>query len=104
MEYQEKFTIVEANESFFANQFDILITGMRQKEDERHSYIRKILKSYRGIVYSFDTCENADKFSYKLEKDNGELIEEIENKSLIPDLHILLKKGGFQGGNICIDI
>jgi hypothetical protein len=104
MNYQEKFDLTENNSSYFSQQFDILVMGFREEEDERHSYIRKSLHDYKGIVYSFDTCENADKFHYKIETYKGKIIEQTENKSLIPDLQNLLKKKEFQGANVCIDI
>jgi hypothetical protein len=104
MNYQEKFNLTENNALYFSDQFDILITGYRENVDERHLFIRKSLPDFKGVIYSFDTCENADKFNYTIENNKSDIIEHFENKSLIPDLQNLLKRKGFQGANICIDI
>ena len=104
MSYQEKFDIRTDNSAYFSKQFDILITGLREGTDERHAYFKKSLNEFKGTVFSLDTCENAEKLQYRIEKFNGELIEEAENKSLIPDLQALLKRREFSGSKVCIDI
>jgi hypothetical protein len=104
MIYQEKFEINDSNSSYFSSQFDILITGYRDEEDERHSYFRKLLNTFTGEIYSFDTCEYAEKLSYKIENSKGLLIEEENNLSLIPDLEKLLKAKTITGSKVCIDI
>ena len=104
MTYQEKFEITKQNASYFSSQFDVLITGFREKDDERHLYFRKLINDFTGIIYSFDICENADNFFYRIEDCNGNIIEEYDNKLLIPGLQSLLRKKGFQGKNVCVDI
>ncbi|MGG9964489.1 hypothetical protein [Ferruginibacter sp. SUN106] len=104
MNYQEKFKLTDDNGSYFSQQFDIFITGFRDEDDLRHSFILDKLKSFKGLIYSFDTCENAVKFNYKIEDEKRTLIESEDNKVLIPDLQLLLSKRGFRGANICIDI
>lgn len=104
MSYQEKFELTPQNASYFSNQFDILITGMRDEKDDRHTHFKKSLKDFKGIVYSFDTCENAEQFHYRIETSNGILIENVEGKSLIPDLERLLRDRRISGSNLCVDI
>jgi hypothetical protein len=104
MNYQEKFEITNNNASYFADQFDILITGYRDDEDERHSYFRKSISKFKGKIYSFDTCENSEVFNYKIETPEGEIIQKVDNKSLIPDLQSLLNDSGFEGARVCVDI
>ena len=103
MNYQEKYSLTDNNIAYFSKQFDILITGKREG-DERHSYFKNSLKNFKGKYYSFDVCDIADRFYYKIEKYDGELLDEGKDKSLIPDLQKLLKKEKFQGAKICIDI
>lgn len=103
MNYQEKYCLNSDNVAFFSKQFDILITG-RREADSRHSYFRNSLVNFEGLIYSFDTCDRADSFYYRIEDSNGETINEIKNKSLIPDLQKLLKTNNFKGAKICIDI
>lgn len=103
MNYQEKYCINSDNVAFFSKQFDILITG-RREADARHSYFRNSLVNFEGLIYSFDTCDRADSFYYKIENFSGEIINEVKNKSLIPDLQKLLKADNFKGAKICIDI
>ncbi|HEY5122860.1 MAG TPA: hypothetical protein VIK14_03915 [Ignavibacteria bacterium] len=104
MSYQEKFELTATNTSYFSRQFDILITGMGDDKDDRHNYIKKSLRDFNGVVYSFDTCENAEKFYYKIETKDGVFVENVTDKLLIPDLQILLSTNNFYGANICVDI
>jgi hypothetical protein len=104
MNYQEKFEITPNNASYFSKQFDILITGWRDEEDSRHIHMKKSLPDFKGIIFSFDTCENADKFNYKIESFDGKILEQLEDKSLIPDLEKLLREKKISGSNLCIDI
>lgn len=104
MSYQEKFEIDESSSSYFAGQFDVLITGFREESDERHMYFRRSLPTFKGEVYSFDTCENAEKLHYNIEDSEGVLIESQVDKSLIPDLEKLLKVKRFYGARVCLDI
>lgn len=104
MNYQEKFEITASSALYFSNQFDILITGWREEKDERHSYLKKSLPDFKGIIYSFNTCENAERFQYKIESFDGILIEEVKGRSLIPNLEKLLRDKKFAGSNLCVDI
>jgi len=104
MNYQEKFDLTSENSQYFSSQFSILITGSKSNDDERHFYIKNTLCDFKGLVYSFDICENVEKFHYSIETNDGKLIEEAKDKSLIPDLQILLRTKGFEGSNVCIDI
>jgi hypothetical protein len=104
MNYQEKFEITPENASYFSQQFDILITGWKDEDDVRHNYLKKSLPDFKGLIYSFDTCENAEKFSYKIESNDGNLIEQVESKSLIPDLEKLLRDRKITGSFLCVDI
>lgn len=104
MSYQEKFEINNHNSSYFASQFDILITGYREEVDERHWHFRKLLNGFRGTIYCLDTCENAEKFAYKIEDFDGTIKVTENDKSLIPDLEKLLKSNQFQGARVCIDV
>lgn len=104
MSYQEKFDITPQNASYFSKQFDILITGWRDKDDDRHNNLKNILTGFKGLIYSFDTCENAQKFHYKIETHDGDLIKEVEGKTLIPDLEKFLRENNLSGSNLCVDI
>lgn len=104
MNFQEKFKLDCQSSPYFSKEFDILITGLREDSDERHSFFKRSLTNFSGQIYSFDTCENAEQFSYKIEDADGVILEDISGKSLIPDLEKLLKAKDFQGGKICIDI
>lgn len=108
MSYQEKFDITEASGAYFGQQFDILITGLRDEDgefgDERHIHFRNSLSSFAGIIYRFDTCDNVEKFHYRVESANGELKHAQSDKFLIPDLEKLLNKDNFRGARVCIDI
>jgi len=104
MNYQEKFEITSANASHFSKQFEILITGWRDEDEIRHNYFRKSLPDFKGVIYSFDTCENAERFNYRTESNEGKIIEEVTGKSLIPDLEKLLRDKKITGSNICVDI
>ena len=103
MRYQEKFELTEYSSPYFSKQFDILITGFREDDDERHTFIKKSLKDYKGLIYSLDTCENADEFYYKIEDHSGNVIESSEDKSLIPDLENLLKKKEFESSRFLLE-
>lgn len=104
MNYQEKFELTAENALFFSQQFDILITGLKEDEDGRHSHIRKSLPDFKGIIFSLDTCENSEEFHYKIETYEGNTIESVNNKSLIPDLEKFLRDKNISGANICVDI
>lgn len=104
MNYQEKFDLTIENSQYFSNQFNILITGSRNNTDERHFYIKDTLGDFKGLIYSFDICDNVDRFHYSIETNDGTIIEDVRDKSLIPDLQILLRSKGFEGSNVCIDI
>ncbi|MFD1257315.1 hypothetical protein ACFQ3S_10950 [Mucilaginibacter terrae] len=104
MNYQEKFDVNKGNSSYFSNQFDILITGLREDNDARHVHFRNSIPNFKGKIYSFDTCDNADKFHYEIASSDNIIIDKADNKSLIPDLQTLLRNQNFQGANICIDI
>lgn len=104
MNYQEKFEVTPINAPYFSKQFDFLITGQRDDDDKRHNHFRKLLPEFKGEVYSFDTCENAEKFSYKIESHDGKLIAEAKDKSLIPDLEVFLRSKKIEGANVCVDI
>lgn len=104
MNYQEKFEITAQNASYFSAQFDILITGWREEEDNRHNHFKKSLPDFKGTIFSLDTCDNAEKLNYKVESFDGKLIEEVKGKSLIPDLEKLLRGKGIEGSNLCVDI
>jgi hypothetical protein len=103
MSYQEKFEITAANGSYFSDQFDTLITGWREESDERHNRLLGYLKTFKGRVISLDTCENSEKLHYKIKHSNGS-VEEVRDKSLIPDLQSFLAKEKISGANICVDI
>lgn len=104
MIYQEKFDINEKSLEYFSKEFSILITGQNEQNDNRHSHFKNSLLGFNGIVYLLDTCENAEKLDYRIETQDGILIEEAKNKLLIPNLCQLIKCRGFQGSSICIDI
>jgi hypothetical protein len=104
MNYQEKFELNENNAFYFSKQFDILITGLRDELDERHLYFKKMLTNFKGLIYSFDICENAERFYYRIEDFDGKIIEKHDNKSLIPELQSLLRNKRFQGAKVCVDI
>jgi len=104
MIYQEKFDLDEKNASFFSRQFDILITGLKENVDERHTNVRNLLTDFTGVIYSFDICEKADKFYYTIEDNQGQILERNNDKFLIPELQSLLKTKGFQGSKVCVDI
>jgi len=104
MNYQEKFELTSDNASYFSKQFEILITGMKEDGDSRHIHICKSLTDFKGTIISFDTCENAEEFHYTIETFDGNLVEKISNKSLIPDLEKFLRDKNISGANICVDI
>ena len=103
MSYQEKFEINLQNSTYLSKQFNILVTGSRDDND-RHNCFRKSMCDFSGQIYRMDTCENSEKFHYKIETSSGELIEEKNNQSLIPGLQTLLVQKLFEGQKICIDI
>lgn len=104
MSFQEKFSLTSNNADFFSRQFDILIIGARDEADTRHMYFRANLPSFGGQIYSFDTCEKGQRFSYKIYSHDGQPLEEKNEMSLIPELETLIKNKEFAGANICIDI
>lgn len=104
MIYQEKFDLTEGNQSFFSNRFDIIITGFRDNEDERHLRFIKDLKDFKGTIYCFDVCDEANKFHYRKQDVDGLEILSANDKNLIPDLEKFLRLENIEGSRICIDI
>jgi len=104
MIYQEKFELSPDNQSYFSMQFDIVVTGFRDDEDERHVRFLKDLKDFDGKIYCFDVCEEAEKFHYRRHNADGSEAVSENNKSLIPDLEKLLRSENFEGARICVDI
>lgn len=103
MSYQEKFEMTQENGAYFSDQFDTLITGWRDENDERHNRFLSYLSTFKGRIISFDTCENSERLNCRIRNTDGTIVE-VKDKSLIPDLQSFLVNEGISGADVCVDI
>ena len=64
MVYQEKFELNNISASYFADEIDILITGIREDGNIRNNYVLNTLKGFKGLVFCLQTDDSAQKFTY----------------------------------------
>lgn len=104
MSYQEKFEITENNIAYLGTTFDILITGVLEEENPRHTNFKNKLITFSGSIIVLNTCENAETLDYTIEDTSGNVVDNKSNLTLIPGLENLLKSKQVDTSKVCIDI